>query len=511
MTAAALLLPIPVAVPLLGAGIAMLVPRPVVQRFVSVGILSGLIPVAVALGVAADRSGHVVLHVGSWPTRLGIALVADRLSTILLVASSIVLLAVLVYSLAERESGGRSGQRDRRLEPGLMHPVYLALAAGVNLAFLTADLFNLFVAIELMLAASYVLITLAPTPARIQAAMTYTVVSLTSSILFLTTIAVFYAATGTVSLALLPERVAELPVPLQTALGLMIFVVFAIKAAVVPLHMWLPDSYPIALTRITAVFAALMTKVAIYALIRTQTLVFPQQLPSELLLGFALATLLVGIAGAITQDDINRLLSFTLVGHVGYLLFGLALFSSSGLGGTILYLVHHIVLLAALFLIADLISLDTGSLSLRRLGGIAAVAPVTATLFLTAALSASGVPPLSGFLAKLALVQAGVRAGGAMPVLTVVGALATSLLTLLVMSRVWSLAFWGRRRHIQRQARTGARRRVMVAATTALVVTGVAYAVFVGPLAALAGRAADDLLHPESYREALLEEKEGTR
>jgi multicomponent Na+:H+ antiporter subunit D len=520
VTGAGVLVPLPVVLPLLGAATCLLLggrPRP--QRTVSVSVLSVALLDAVALLVLVDRDGPAAVQVGGWPVPLGITLVADRFATLPLAASALVLLAVLGYSI---------GQRMRRrtgTEPGLFHPAYLTLAAGVNLAFLSGDLFNLFVGFELMLASSYVLITLAPNRTRVRAGMTYIVVSLTASVLFLTAVAACYAATGTVNLAQLAQRIPELPAGTRSMLGLLLLVVFGVKAAVVPLHLWLPDSYPAALTNVTAVFAALLTKVAVYALVRTQTMLFPRTEVSRVLLVLALATLLVGIAGALVQDDLNRLLSFTLVGHIGFMLFGLALWSVAGLRGTALYLVHHILVQAALFMAVGVVEADTGTGSLRALAGrradradrppagerrLAGAVPAVAPLFLLAGLSLSGIPPFSGFVAKLALFQAGVGAGNAGGYVLTAGAVATSLLTLVVVSRVWVQGFWGpaagrpdRSAGPQRPAPAGGHR-VMVGTTGALVVAGLAVAALAGPLAAVATRAADDLLSRSPYEGSVL-------
>lgn len=486
MTGATVLLPLPVVAPLLGAAGCLLLNRlSAAQRAVSLGALVATLVDTAVLLVLVDRSGPTAVQLGGWPAPLGITLVADRLATLPLAASGLVLLAVLGYSIGQR-------MRDQeRSEPGVFHPAYLGLAAGVNLAFLSGDLFNLFVGLELMLASSYVLITLAPSRPRVRAGMTYLGVSLAASILLLTAVAACYGATGTVSLAQLGQRIPELPPGTRGLLGMLLLVVFGVKAAIVPLHMWLPDSYPAALTKITAVFAALLTKVAVYALIRTQTLLFPQDGTSWLWLVLALVTMLVGIVGALAQEELNRLLSFALVSHVGFMLFGLALWSAAGVRGAILYLVHHIFVQAALFLVVGLVEAGTGT------------APAVATLFLVAGLSLSGIPPLSGFVAKLALFQAGVGAGGAAGYALTAGAVTASLLTLVVVSRVWNRWFWADRA-VPRPAGGGGHR-VMVGATASMVAAGVAVAVLAGPLATFATRAADDLLTRTPYQTAVLD------
>ncbi|MEZ3182754.1 Na+/H+ antiporter subunit D [Streptomyces pimonensis] len=499
---------LPVLLPALGAGMSLLrLPRPV-MRGLGIGVLTAVVACGAALLVLADRHGPQALHIGGWPAPLGITLVADRLSALLLTVSALVALAVLLFAI------GQGTAEERRSSAVIFHPAYLVLVTGVSLAYLTGDLFNLFVAFEVMLAASYVLITLDADENRTRAGMTYTIVSLTSSLLFLSLVALVYAATGTVTLAQLGPRLAELPDGLRSALALLLLSVLGIKAAIVPLHFWLPDSYPTAPAPITAVFAALLTKVGVYALLRTQTLLFPRTGVWTLLACAAIITMIVGILGALAQDDLNRLLSFTLVSHIGFMLFGIALFDTQGLTGTILYVVHHIVVQAALFLVAGLAVRRTGTAALHRMARRPRPGPLVVTLFVVPALSLSGIPPLSGFVAKLALLRAGVAQGTPAAYALAGTALLTSLLTLSTMIRVWLAAFMGQPpgRPKERPARppgSGRNRpsgtRLMLVAAAGMTTTGVAVAVCAGPLAGLGERAAEDLLHPREYRSAVLE------
>ncbi|MFV0137908.1 Na+/H+ antiporter subunit D [Streptomyces sp. HMX87] len=500
---------LPVMLPALGAGLSLLGMGRAVVRGLAIGVLTAVVACGAALVVLADRHGPQTVHVGGWPAPLGITLVADRLSALLLTVSALVALAVLLFAI------GQGTAEERRASSAVFHPAYLVLVTGVNLAYLTGDLFNLFVAFEVMLAASYVLITLDADEKRTRAGMTYTVVSLTSSLLFLTLVALVYAATGTVTLAQLGPRLAELPDGLRSALALLFLAVLGIKAAIVPLHFWLPDSYPTAPPPITAVFAALLTKVAVYALLRTQTLLFPRTGVWTLLACAAIITMIVGILGAIAQDDLNRLLAFTLVSHIGFMLFGLALFDTPGVTGTILYVVHHIVVQAALFLVAGLAVRRTGTAALHRMAKRPPLGTAAVVLFVLPALSLAGIPPFSGFVAKLALLRAGVAQGGPMAYALAAAALLTSLLTLYVMTRVGTSVFMGRpsRRAEARPSRSavprrGRRRgtRLMLAAAAGMTATGVAVAVCAGPLARLGERAADDVLHPHAYRSAVLGE-----
>jgi multicomponent Na+:H+ antiporter subunit D len=498
---------LPVLLPILGAALAVMLGRSVaVQRVVALVTLGAVASVAAVLLVAADRSGPVVTALGGWAPPVGIALVADRLSALLLLVSTLVALAVLVYAISQRIA-----DFGRRVARSTFYPMYLVLSAGVSLAYLSGDLFTLFVSFEMMLTASYVLITRRTSVRTVRAGMTYVTVSLLSSLLFLTAVGMVYAATATVNLADLSERVETLPQGLRTVLALMLVVVFGIKAAIVPLHFWLPDSYPNAPAPVTALFAGLLTKVSFYALVRTQTLLFPHDRPWTLMLWLAAVTMIVGALGAVAQNDINRLLSFLLVSHIGFMLFGLAVFDARGLSGATLYAAHHITVLATLFLVSGLITRRTGTVALDRMGGLGTTSPVLAVLFGIAALTLAGLPPTAGFVAKLQLLQAGAGAG---PGPTVVAAvvIVASLLTLYALTRVWVRAFW----HAPRapvddpdpddELEVGTARTPwpMYAATAGLVVVSLAIAVFAGPLSAVTGRAGVDLLDRTSYRAAVL-------
>ena len=222
----------------------------------------------------------------------------------------------------------------------------------------------------------------------------------------------------------------------------MLLVAFGVKAAVFPMSAWLPDSYPSAPAPVTAVFAGLLTKVGIYAIIRVQTLLFPTGSFGTLLMIAALLTMVVGILGAISQSGIKRMLSFTLVSHIGYMLFGVALGSETGLGAAIYYVAHHILVQTALFLAVGLIERVAGTTVLARLGGLAAAAPMLAILFFIPAMNLAGVPPLSGFLGKVGLFEAGIQDGRVLALILVAGGALTSLLTLYAIIRVWGRAFW---------------------------------------------------------------------
>ncbi len=483
------LVPVPVLLPLLAAGVTLALARhPAWQRVVSASTLGITAILALVLCLAADALGPIVLWVGEWPDGTGIVLVADRLSALMVLVSSVVTALVVIFPSRRDIADGADGA-----PVSVFHPTFLVLTAGVSNAFLAGDLFNLFVGFETLLFASYVLIMLGATRERVRAGSTYVVVSVVSSTLFLLTISIVYGATGTVSFAQLPERLAALDPGLQLTIQLLLLVVFGIKAAVFPLQAWLPDSYPTAPASVTAVFAGLLTKVGIFAIIRVQTLLFPESPLTDLLLVAAILTMVLGILGALAQGEIKRLLSFTLVSHIGYMLLGVALGTAAGLAGAIFYIVHHILVQTALFIVVGLIERVGGSTSLARLGGLASV-PLLAVLYLVPALNLGGIPPLSGFLGKVALIDGALETGQPLALVAVVAGVATSLLTLIAVIRVWQRAFW------QDQAPDNERvlsarvlPRIWILAASALVGITVALTVLAGPLTSYAQRAATDI------------------
>lgn len=494
------LVPLPVVVPLICAGLALTqARRPRVQAVISLTALSIVLTVAVVLLFQAD-AGPLVVNVGGWAAPVGIALVVDRLAALMLVVSSIVLLGVLAYSVGQRASDVESSD-DEQTPVSVFHPTYLVLAAGVANAFVSGDLFNIYVAFEIVLGASFVLITLGATSDRIRAGTIYVIVSLLSSVLFLIAIALIYAATGTLNLAQLGQRLPELPEGTQLALQVMLLLGFAIKAAIFPLSAWLPDSYPTAPAPVTAVFAGLLTKVGVYAIIRTQTLLFPNGALDDVLLVIALLTMVVGILGAVAQDDLKRLLSFTLVSHIGYMIFGIAVASQVGMAATIFYVAHHITVQTALFLVTGLIEQRGGTTSLAKLGGLAKLAPALAIIFFIPAMNLAGIPPLSGFLGKVGLLQAGIDLGTPLGYAVVVAGLATSLLTLYAIIKAWNKAFWQTAPSELPKVRTP---RSMFGPAAALVVASCAITFLAGPMYRYADDAATDLRARSPYIDAVL-------
>ncbi|MGA1439477.1 MAG: Na+/H+ antiporter subunit D, partial [Ilumatobacteraceae bacterium] len=427
------LVPLPVVIPLAAAAACVLLGRfRTLQRLVATAAMTAVLGVSIALLVGAEDRGILVHRSGGWPAPLGITLVVDRLSALMLVVSALVLLVVAVFAIGESAA--------ERREPSF-HPLYLVLAAGVAASFVTADLFNLFVAFEMMLSASYVLITLGGRPDQVRSGMSYVVISLVASTLFITLLALLYASTGTINMADLAVRLDDVDPELRAAFSIGLLIVFGIKAGLFPLFFWLPDSYPTAPGPVTAIFAGLLTKVGVYAIIRSQTLLFGlTEWMGTVLVVVAVLTMVVGVLGAIAQDDMKRILAFHIISQIGYMIFGLGLATVAGLAGAVFYIVHHIIVKTALFLVAGLVSRRAGSSRLSEVGGLVRDAPVIAILFAVPALSLAGLPPFSGFLAKFALVDAGLAASAWIPV---AASLAVGLFTLFSMTKIWAGVFWG--------------------------------------------------------------------
>ncbi|UBI02148.1 Na+/H+ antiporter subunit D [Corynebacterium freneyi] len=516
------LIPMPVLIPAVTAGVALLFSRrPRLQQLLSIAALVLLLVLSVWLVYLVQVHGIRTVQVGGWNSPIGITLVADGLSTVMIAVSQLVLFAVHWFGIGQ---GIRDGDDDDPIS--VFVPTYMLLNMGVSMAFLAGDLFNMYVGFEVLLLASYVLLTLGASASRIRAGVSYVMVNLLSSMVFLMAIGFVYASVGTVNFAHVSIRMEELPSGTRTAIFAVLLVAFSVKAAVFPLSSWLPDSYPTAPSMVTAVFAGLLTKVGVYAIIRSRSVMFPDGALDEVLMWAGLATMVMGILGAMAQNDIKRLLSFTLVSHIGYMIFGIALGNELGLSGAIFYMVHHILVQTALFLVVGLIERQAGSSSLRRLGSLAKASPLLAILYLIPALNLGGIPPFSGFLGKIMLIEAGAQVGTPTAWVLVGGAILTSLLTLYTMVIVWSKAFWRDRsdapegdtalarvsplREDTRVVSLSEREDVgrmpfgMVAPTVFLVAASVAVTVLAGPLSVISDRAAANVSDVDGYRAAVL-------
>jgi multicomponent Na+:H+ antiporter subunit D len=467
--------------------------RPGWQRHIST--LSGALLLALVgwLVWVALQGDILVLTLGNWAPRVGIVLVVDALAAIMLILTAITSLAMLVYAAA-----GLRGYREAKY----VYPLHQLLLVGINGSFVTGDFFNLFVFFEIMLLASFALISLGSRARQLNQTYPYVLINLVASAIFLGGIGAVYGTAGSVNMAEVSRRVAggELPPAFWAAISL-ILLVFAIKTALVPVFFWLPDSYPEAPVPVAGFFAGLLTKVGVYTLFRAVPLVTGTEagIFHAVLLFIAAATMLIGVLGALGRNNIREILSFHIISQVGYMVFGLALYTPLAVAAGIFYIVHHIIVKSALFFAGGIAERVGGSGALGAVRGMARTHPWVAVGFFIPAMALAGLPPFSGFWGKFFLVVAGfqVEAWAATTIAVVV-----SLLTLASMMKIWTYAFWGAPEG-QEHAPLGYDRG-MVLATLGLAGLSVAIGFAAAPLFAYSETAAAQLLAVWPYVDAVL-------
>ncbi|MEX1024795.1 MAG: Na+/H+ antiporter subunit D [Planctomycetota bacterium] len=494
------LLVLPIVIPLLTAASMLLIRTRRLQRRLSIAGAGALFLAALALLSHVLTHGTVATSIGSWPAPFGIILVADTFAGLMVVITGLKALAVSIYAVvALDEDAERAGY----------HPVYQTLLMGISGAFLTGDFFNLFVWFEVMLLSSFVLISLGNTRQQVSGAVKYVTINLVSSAILLIGLGILYGKLGTLNMADVAVRLAAeqraIPRGLESVLAMLFIVSFGIKAGVFPLNFWLPASYHTPSFPVSAIFAGLLTKVGVYALIRSFTLVFVQDIETthSLLLAIAVATMVTGVLGAASKMEIRRILSFHIISQIGYMVLGLALFTPFALAAAVFYVVHHIIVKTNLFLIAGFIHRLQGSNELHQLGGLYRSKPLLAALFLIPALSLAGVPPLSGFFAKLALIQAGLQVEAW---LAVAVALAVGLLTLFSMLKIWNEAFWkDTPEAVTVASLTRTESMYWLLPIGCLALLTIAVGIFSGPLFEIALRAGQELMQPDTYLQAVRE------
>ena len=468
------------------------------QRAVSLAGAIGLSGAAAGLLSTVWRDGIASVQIGRWPAPYGITLVADHLSAAMVAVSALIGLATVVYAFGDVRPG--------RLSHAL-HPLLHALLAGVCGSFLAGDVFNLYVWFEIMLIASLALLVLGGTPAQLDGAVRYAALSLIATTLLLSGIGLLYGLTGTLNMADLHLRVQDIEDQgLLTLVAMMFIIAFGLKSAVFPLFFWLPASYHTPQTAVSAVFSGLLTKVGVYALMRFFTLIFRHDVgyTHELLLWVAGLTMVTGVLGAASQNELRRILSFHIISQIGYMILGLALFTTLGLLGGIFYVIHHIIVKANLFFVSGAVNRLAGSTDLQTLGGLYRDKPLLAALFFVPAFSLAGFPPLSGFWAKLLLIQASVERE---EFILAGVALAVGLLTVFSMTKIWLNAFWKARPEETGPPPSFAPRRrwLLLAPIATLATITLAIGLYARPLYTLAERAATELMDPSIYVEAVLD------
>jgi multicomponent Na+:H+ antiporter subunit D len=494
-----ILLPaLPILIPLGGAVVCMLLRKNTAMQK-GIALLTSALILLAALGLMAQtRDGSVaVLHVGDWQAPFGITLAIDMLSSVMLLLSGILAVGVAAYACFDLDAA--------RMKHGFF-PLMLILLMGVNGAFATGDLFNLYVWFEVLLTASFILLALGGERPQLEGAVKYVALNLLSSALFLAGIGILYGMAGTLNMA-------ELAVVVQqgdrgglvTMVAVMFMMAFGIKAGMFPLFSWLPASYPTPPAAVTALFSGLLTKVGAYSLIRVFTLIFstdPEFLHGLILAGAGL-TMISGVLAAAAQYEIRKILAVHIVSQIGYIVMGLGLFTELALAGSVIYLIHIIVVKTNLFFVAGAIRRIKGSYDLHTLGGLYKEKPGLSVLFIVSAMSLAGMPPLSGFFAKLTLIIAGLK----QEAWTIVGtALGVSLLTLYSMMKIWAYVFWkpapGPLPDLETMPK--GQWRVFMLPMILFTAITVGMGVFAGPVFDYAQAAAGQLMNPHIYIEAVL-------
>ncbi len=462
------------------------------QRILAMVGTTAHLGVSIAVAISARAGNILVTQLGNWPAPFGISLVADLFSSIMLFMVSLLGVITVGYSLTT--SGSSEGSRGYYI----MLQILLLGASGVVL---TGDLFDLFVWLEVMIIASFVLMSFKGSASVLRGSVKYTILTLIASSLLLLALGMLYGVSGTLNMADLGRHFSQsAPGAMVTIIGILFLLALGMKSAIFPLFFWLPDSYHVAPAPVTAIFSGILTKVGVYALIRIFTLVFVRE-PDyihNLILIIAGATMVTGVLGAVAQNHMRRLLSFHIVSQIGYPLMGLGIFTPVGLAAAIFFLVHIILVKATLFFVNGIVALTAGSNDLKRIGGLYRTSPGLAILFLLPALSLAGIPPFSGFAAKLSLVRAGVESS---QYAIVAVSLLVSVLTLFSMTKIWQEAFW----KSPPQNMEGAKPvKTAFAATVIAVVLIVVLSLAAGFVFDICLQAGNQLLDPSQYIDAVL-------
>lgn len=488
---------LPIIIPfIIGAVLIIFAKHYKLQRVISGFAAIIMLLFSIYLTFIVYQDGIIVLEAGNWSAPFGIVLVADMLATLMLLLTAIISTACLFFAFKTVAP---------KREKFFFYPFYFFLLVGVNGAFLTGDIFNLFVFFEVLLLSSYGLIVHGGTKYQLRESFKYVVINVFTSALFVVAIAWLYSVTGTLNMAHIAERVAELEqTGVINVIAMMLFIVFATKGALFPLYFWLPKSYYGPPAAIAALFGGLLTKVGIYAIFRIFTLIFVHDIGythKTIIVTIAGLTMLLGVLGAVSQFDFKRILSYHIISQVGYMVMGLGIFTPLAVAGAIFYIAHHMLVKTALFLFEGAAKQVTGTSDLKQMGGLLKTHPLLAWFFFIAAISLAGIPPFSGFFSKFPIILAGFEE--AQYVIAGV-ALLVGLLTLFSMMKIFGLAFWGKQKHTARQAK------IPIGKLLVPIVPLVALTIILGfaaePMFQYSLEIAEQIMDPSIYIESVLEE-----
>lgn len=488
------LVAMPILLPLLTAIVALSLRPGGLRRGVVMASCVLQVIVAAVLVTQTARHGPIALSIGDWAPPFGIVLVADLLSSIMVALAGIIALASIVYGYLELPC---------RLEHPLRIPLTQFLMVGLCQSFLTGDLFNLFVAFEVMLICSYALLTLEADDWDIKQAFPYLAINAVGSMIFLAAVAFAYGIFGTLNFAEMSLRASSMSDdPRVLILAVLLLGVFGIKAGLFPLYFWLPNSYPILSTPLAALFGGMLTKVGVYVLLRIFGTVLPQDLSGlhTVLAWLGAVTMLLGVIGAVSRNFVRGILSFHILSQIGYMVLAIGLFSPYAIAAAIFYNIHNNLVKSSLFLVGGTISLLNGTDDLKRSANLWRATPMLGVAFLLLGLSLAGLPPLSGFWGKLMIVQDGLRQGEYVLIFI---ALFTSVFTLLSMMKIWNVSFWTQDPSVP--VRIHDRRWIgLTAVTCAMALLTVGVTVFAGPLVELSQQASQEIFERDNYIQAVL-------
>jgi multicomponent Na+:H+ antiporter subunit D len=427
---------LPLVLALLGAAAALLLRGSGRLSFIFAAlIVAGIIACEMSLLLRVAEAGPLSMTMGKWLPPFGISFAADVFGAAFALAAAVVTLVVLIYAEGDR-SPGTAGDG--------FHALVLLLLAGVTGAFLTGDLFNLYVWFEVMLIASFGLMVVGGRPIQLDAAVKYGFLNFLATTIFLLALGLLYGLLGTLNMADIMRAAPLANAVAMTGVAALLLVAFGMKAAAFPLNAWLPAAYHAPPAVVSALMAGLLTKVGAYALLRVLVVVLPasRDMLEPALVAIAVATMLIAPLGAIAETNLRRAIGFLVIGGIGAVLTGIALPSSEGVGGAGFYIVHAMLTITGLYLVAGLIERHTGQTDSRHMGGLYAASAPISGLFLVLVLAVAGMPPFLGFWPKLLLLQAGLADASWMGGIMVGALLANAVLTLIAGTRLWSHIFW---------------------------------------------------------------------
>ena len=464
-------------------------------RWLGPGASLLLLVLSVVLFVLVQKHGVLALQMGGWKAPFGITLVVDYLSALMLIISAIILFAISVYALNFLPDS---------IKINRFFVFFFGLAMGMNGAFVTGDVFNLFVWFEVMLMSSFVLITMGRSKEQLEGGIKYLALNLVGSLLFLAGVGLLYGKTGTLNMAHLAQILKnDDQAILMNTSAVLFFVAFGIKAAVFPLYFWLPASYHTPNITISSLFAGLLTKVGVYTLIRFFTLFFVHdpQFWHQILLVISGLTMVAGGMAAAAHYETRRILSYHIISQIGYMIMGLGIFTPLAIAGAVFFTIHNMIAKTNTFLVSGMINKARGTFELKEIGGLFKESPFLAVLFVIPAFALAGVPPISGFFAKFILIKAGIESHNY--IITAV-AILTGMLTLYSMIKIWNEAFLKKQPENERKNKSYTFRFAEYFPSVLLGAVSIFMGIFAVYIFGYTMEAANQLINPDLYIETVL-------